>query len=43
LPSGQIGIGYHYEKGIGIEKDPKKAFYWYEKAAIMETYWLCII
>ncbi|GET58631.1 kinase-like domain-containing protein [Rhizophagus irregularis DAOM 181602=DAOM 197198] len=30
---GQVSIGYCYEKGIGVEKDLKKAFYWYEIAA----------
>ncbi|GBC47663.2 kinase-like domain-containing protein [Rhizophagus irregularis DAOM 181602=DAOM 197198] len=31
--TGQLEAGYSYENGIGIEKDLKKAFYWYEKAA----------
>lgn len=31
--SEMIELGEKYEKGIGTEKDPQKAFYYYEKAA----------
>jgi hypothetical protein len=34
--SGQKDTGYCYSKGIGVDKDITKAFYWFEKAAIME-------
>ena len=30
---GQFEIGYCYDKGMGVKKDLKMAFYWYEKAA----------
>ena len=26
-------LGYQYEKGIGIDKDSRKAVYWFRKAA----------
>jgi TPR repeat protein len=30
---GQIGLGYCYAKGEGVETDPAKAFFWWRKAS----------
>lgn len=30
---GQIGLGYCYAKGEGVERDPAKAFFWWRKVA----------
>lgn len=33
-PSGSLGLGYMYEKGLGISSDPAQAAAWYAEAAI---------
>ena len=35
-PSVQSMVGYMFDEGLGVKQDPKKAFYWYEKAAAQE-------
>jgi len=32
-PSSQNNLGYFFDEGIGVDKDIKKALYWYKKAA----------
>ena len=43
IAEAQVTLGVMYSKGIGVEQDTHKAFYWYHKAAVQGNSSACFI